>query len=330
MGSTGSTAPTPTPSWIDGLLEATVVGSFTKIGPIIRSRSEHWAPIEATPGRVVVVTGATSGLGREAAIELGALGCEVVCVGRNQQRLEEVGHEVVAAGGVAHLEQADLSDLEQTRALGERLLASLDHLDVLVHNAGALLANRSVTPQGHELTVTVHVLSPFLLTSMLRPILDAADHAKVIMMTSGGMYTEPFDLSTLEMDEASYKGSVAYARAKRAQVVLVDALQRREPTDGRTFAAVHPGWAKTPGVADSLPTFNKVLGPLLRSPREGVDTLVWLATRPPGQPIGGKLWLDRQPRSPFKLGRTRVDADTLRQQGDALLSWIEAQTGASV
>ena len=321
--------PPPTTSWLDRLLETTVVGSFTRIGPAVRSRSEHWGPLQRQPGRVVVVTGATSGLGRQAAIELAALGCTVVCVGRNATRLDEVGGTITDAGGTAILEQADLSDLDQTRALAERLAASLDRIDVLIHNAGALLAERTLTPQGLETTVAVHLVSPYLLTQILRPTLGAADRGKVIMMTSGGMYTEPFDLEHLEMDQGSYRGSVAYARAKRAQIVLLGAWQRAEPPDGLTFAAVHPGWAKTPGVKDSLPTFDKVLSPLLRTPAEGVDTLVWLATQPPGAPEGGHLWLDLAPRPLYRLGRTRVDDATYVTQGNELLAWLEEVSAPS-
>ena len=145
-------------------------------------------------------------------------------------------------------------------------------------------------------------------------------------MTSGGMYTERFDLEHLEMGPDSYRGSVAYARAKRAQVVWTLAEQARQPAGGIDFSLVHPGWAKTPGVASSLPTFDRLLGPLLRSPGEGVDTLCWLASLEPGDPPGGQLWLDRAPRSLFKLPSTRVDDATLARQGDELLAWLDEVT----
>ena len=140
------------------------------------------------------------------------------------------------------------------------------------------------------------------------------------------MYTEAFDIETLEMDEASYKGSAAYARAKRAQVLLTAAWQRREAPGGLGFHAVHPGWARTPGLAESLPGFNRALGPLLRSPAEGVDTLCWLATQPDGEPEGGRLWLDRRARSVHRLRRTRVDEATEAVQEAELLTWLSEST----
>ena len=313
-------------SFIDEALELSVVGSFTRIGPGLRSRLAHWSSLTPTPGRVVVITGASSGLGRQAALELGDLGCSVICVGRNEDRLNDVVSEIRTLGGNASAERCELADLSATAELAIRLRSVHESIDVLIHNAGALSAARTVTAQGHELTTAVHLLSPYLLTELLRPQLSAADRAKVIFMTSGGMYTERFHLPTLEMDEGSYKGSVAYARAKRAQVVLVGALQRTEHQNGTDFHAVHPGWAKTPGVAESLPTFNRLLSPLLRSPAQGVDTLVWLATSPPGIPDGGQLWLDRKPRPLSRMKKTSTTPSIERHQQDELLEWLNTAT----
>jgi dehydrogenase/reductase SDR family member 12 len=311
---------------IDSTLEASVVGSFTKVGPLVRQRLARWEACPSRPGRVVVITGASSGLGAQAARELADLQCTVVAVGRNQGRLDEVARSIAAAGGAVETEQADLGDLEETAELGRRLLSRFEGIDVLVNNAGALLNDYTLGAQGHEITVTVHLLSPYLLTSLVHPAMEGVAGAKVITMTSGGMYTEPFVLDKIEMRPDRYRGSVAYARAKRAQVVLTAAWQRHEPADGRTFCAMHPGWAATPGVADSLPTFQRIVGPLLRSPAEGVDTLVWLSTLPPGEPEGGKLWLDRQVRSPYRLKKTRTTHEEEVDQGDALLDWLAEVT----
>lgn len=323
-----NTRSSPTGQWIDNALETSVVGSFTKLGPLLRRRFAHWEGPSDASGRLVVVTGASSGLGREAARELGALGCTVVCVGRDEARLKAIVEEISKAGGNAVAEQADLGDLSKTADLARRVAASYPSIDILIHNAGALSNTRRLSPQGHEFTVAVQLLSPYLLTELLRPQLHAATQSKVLTMTSGGMYTERFDLETLEMSDATYKGAVAYARAKRAQVVLTAAWQRHEPENGTDFYAVHPGWAKTPGVAESLPLFNKLLGPLLRSPAEGVDTLVWLATSPPGEPQGGGLWLDRKQRPIYRLSRTRADGPTQERQQDDLLAWLNAATAA--
>lgn len=313
---------------VDRSLEAGVIGSFTRIGPSIRSRTAHWVAPKPTPGRVVVVTGASSGLGKEAALELAALECHVIIVGRNQARLDAVAANITASGGSVAIEQADLADLNQTVALADRLSSSYDAIDVLINNAGALLASHTTTPQGFETTLAVHLLSPFVLTTRLASVMEQADQSKVITMTSGGMYSEAFDLAHLEMDPTSYKGSVAYARAKRAQVVLNLAWQTHELPHHRTFCAVHPGWTATPGISESLPIFQKVMGPLLRSPKQGVDTLMWLATQAPGEPQGGQLWLDREPRSLYRLKKTRVNEHTLARQGEDLLAYLAHVTSS--
>lgn len=314
---------------LDGALEASVVGSFTRLGPAVRRRSASWEPLHRRPDRIVVLTGASSGLGRAAAEQLGGLAMTVVCVGRDQRRTEEAAAAVTRAGGVGRALLCDLADLAATAELADTLRHELDHIDVLIHNAGALLDRYTLAPQGHEVTLTVHLLSPHLLTVRLLDKLDAADQAKVLMMTSGGMYTEAFDLGRLEMGPSEYRGSVAYARAKRAQVVWTLAQQARQPVGGTDFSLVHPGWAKTPGVASSLPTFERLLGPLLRTPAQGVDTLCWLASLDPGDPAGGRLWLDRAPRNIFKLPATRVDEATLADQGNELLAWLDETVSLS-
>ena len=139
-------------------------------------------------------------------------------------------------------------------------------------------------------------------------------------MTSGGMYAQRFDLDDLEMDVVNYDGVVAYARAKRAQVVLNHEWQRRAD-DAITFHSVHPGWAKTPGLASGLPTFSKRLGPLLRSPAQGVETAVFLATARTNELAGGYLWLDRRPRGEYRLPWTWTPPDRRPEEGRALWAW---------
>ena len=120
-------------------------------------------------------------------------------------------------------------------------------------------------------------------------------------MTSAGLYTQRFEMSSLVMTGEDYDGTVAYARAKRAQVVLTEEWQRRYGNRGVAFHTVHPGWADTPGLSEGLPGFARVMKPWLRTPAAGADTAVWLAGRPAPLATGGRLWFDRQPRSPYRL-----------------------------
>jgi dehydrogenase/reductase SDR family protein 12 len=142
-------------------------------------------------------------------------------------------------------------------------------------------------------------------------------------MTSGGMYTERFSLDELVMTEQNYDGAVAYARAKRAQVVLTHEWQRRYGASGVDFHAVHPGWADIPG----LPTFFRVAHPFLRSAPEGADTLVWLAGSAAGSPAGdGHLWLDRRPRGEYYLPWTWAPPAHRAADGLALWQWCNQRT----
>jgi dehydrogenase/reductase SDR family member 12 len=143
---------------------------------------------------------------------------------------------------------------------------------------------------------------------MLMPALAAAGAARVITVTSGGMYTRRLDLATLPPPRAGYRGVVAYARVKRAQVALSAEWATRAARTGVAFHAMHPGWADTPGIAAALPRFRRVMRPLLRTPEQGADTITWLATADPALLGTGGFWHDRRRRPEHLLPWTREDA----------------------
>jgi dehydrogenase/reductase SDR family member 12 len=299
---------------VDTALEATVVPSFTRIGPAVRRRTANWEDIDEMrcDGRRIVVTGATSGLGLATALRLARMGADLVLVGRDRGRLERTEAQVAAAGnGSTQVVVADLGDLVAVRAAATEIVGREQPVDVLVHNAGALTPDRRTAPDGSELTVASQVYGPFLLTALLQDALRRSSAAgrgpaRVITVSSGGMYASPLVVDDLEMG-ADYRGAEQYARAKRAQVTLNEMWADRPSPTEVVFHAMHPGWSDTPGVATSLPTFRRVVGPLLRSPEVGADTIVWLAVSPDPAVVesSGRFWLDRQVRSIHRLGRTR-------------------------
>ena len=310
----------------DAVMEATVAPSFSRVGYDVRSKLEGWAPVTADMrGKVVVITGASSGLGRAAALRLAALGARLILVGRDRTRLDRVRAECVAYAQGDDDVTAVVSDL--TRFADARALVtqvgdiSGGGVDVLIHNAGALVHDYAVTDDGFEQTYAAQVLSQHIVTSGLLPLLEQAEDPRVIVVSSGGMYSQKLQPEAMEMSRESYDGVRAYALAKRAQVALNGQWARRFPDV--FFAAMHPGWADTPGVATSLPTFKKVTGPFLRTPEQGADTIVWLAAAPLAPSLSGRFWLDRAPRAEAKLPGTAGSAQ------DAADLWLKVceQTG---
>jgi NAD(P)-dependent dehydrogenase (short-subunit alcohol dehydrogenase family) len=187
-------------------------------------------------------------------------------------------------------------------------------VDVLVHNAGALPDERSETADGLELTFATHVVGPHLLTRLLRPRLEESGDARVIWVSSGGMYTRRLNVQDPNWTQRrDYDGVLAYAETKRAQVVLSE-LWADELHDSPVVAsAMHPGWADTPSVRDSLPRFYRIMKSFLRTPAEGADTVVWLAAAPGAGERTGRFYFDREPRRTHYLPNTRESEKERRE-----------------
>lgn len=314
-------------SAIDHALEAPIITSFTNVGFMARQRLHKWKPLASydLSDRVMVITGATSGLGRAAADQLARCGATLILVGRHADRNASVVNELREATGNQSVTQfaADMGNYSQVTELAKAILADHDKLDVLIHNAGALQARRVDAPDGTESTVASQVVGPFLLTTLLLDRLAESAPSRVLTMSSGGMYAAPLTVDDLQMDSTSYKGSEQYARAKRAQVALNEMWADRHGDRGIHFHALHPGWADTPGVSAALPTFRKVMRPFLRSETQGADTLVWLAADDEALASNGGFWLDRQVRGIHRLPKTR-SSDT-PQERQRLWDWVTSR-----
>lgn len=308
----------------DHLIESLVIPSFTKLGPMTRQRLERWDDPAGYDGGVIVVTGASSGLGAAAGVALAQRGARLHLIGRDRTRTEAVASSIRDLGGEVATSLVDLADLAAVAALGAELEDRYQEILGLVHNAGALSRGYVETPSGHELTVVSQLFGPQVLTAAMGALLWRSPRARIILMSSGGMYTQRFDLSTLEMTAATYDGVVAYARVKRAQVLLAQAWAAHFAPNGPVCCSMHPGWVATPGVSESLPGFARVLGPLLRSPGQGVDTLLWLLA-PSTHIEGGAFYFDRHPRSTERWPWRHASGP---QDPATLLDFVESVTGA--
>jgi len=307
---------------IDDVLDRSIALGYTKIGSQLR---HLWWPADAQPnamvGKRVVVTGATSGLGEAMAKSFAELGATVHLLGRNADKVKHSASTIrgEVPGSVVIEEVCDVSDLDAVRAWTDDLSGRIDALHGLVHNAGVMPNERGETPQGHETALACHVLGPQLMTERLLPLLRNANGSSIVFVSSGGMYSAPLDPDDMESTKGDYRGIRAYARTKRMQVVLADAWAERladerlrEDHDVDTDVRVesmHPGWAATPGVAEDLPTFQKITRPLLRDAADGADTAVWLvATRPCSE--APHFWHDRKQR-PTTFGWQRREDPTV-------------------
>ena len=300
----------------DGLLELAVVPSFSAIGPRARRRLWSWA--EPAPGsldrRTALITGATGGLGRAAAHALAGLGARVLLVGRDERRLDELRQELGGGGddGRYPIHVADMADIASVRAAAAAISVAEASIDLVVDNAGMIHAERTAAPDGTEASMALMVLGPFVLVSSLLPLLRHSPDARVVAVTSGGMYAQSLDVDDLDGQTLEYNGPRFYARAKRAQVAIVREWARRMRGTSVSIMAMHPGWARTPGLSASLPGFERVMGPILRTPDEGIDTIRWLATAPRPAIEPGRLYLDRRPRPFDRVPWTRLSAERRR------------------
>jgi NAD(P)-dependent dehydrogenase (short-subunit alcohol dehydrogenase family) len=291
------------------IVDPLIVGSFDRTGYRIHSLAFDPRDLAVDlSGRRALITGGNSGIGFETARALAERGAEVVLLCRSRERGEAAAAQIVEASGNdrVRVEDVDLSDLGSVATAAEKL--SSEPVDVLVHNAGVLPEERIETADGFELTFATHVIGPHRLTRMLRPQLEASRDARVVFVSSGGMYTRRLDLRDVHWRERHYDGVVAYAETKRAQVVLARCWAEELAETGVSVFSMHPGWADTPSVRSSLPRFYELTKRILRTPAEGADTVVWLAVCKRAPLQSGGFYFDRQPRSPHYLPLTRESA----------------------
>lgn len=261
-------------------------------------------------GKHVVLTGATSGLGYASAQDLAMRGADLTLVVRDKRKGVRLVEDLKRETGNREIcyELADLSVMADVDGLIERLSSAGKAIDVLINNAGALFNPRGQTKEGLEQSYALLLLSPFRLTENLFPLLKESGEARVINVVSGGMYTSKLDVDSLpNPDEGAYSGSEAYAREKRALMVLTEEWACRWKGQGIVVNAMHPGWADTQGVRNALPEFRKITRPILRSSEQGADTIVWLAVAREAGSVSGKLFLDREIVPTHLISGTRED-----------------------
>ncbi|MGW1057035.1 SDR family NAD(P)-dependent oxidoreductase [Micromonospora rubida] len=249
---------------------------------------------DLTGRRIVVVTGASSGIGLAAAVDLARRGDQVALVGRDPARLQAAGDRVRDASGERpELFRADFAVLDDVRGLAERLRAAYDRIDVLANNAGAIVLRPVTTIDGFELSMQANHLAPFLLSTLLRDRVG-----RLVVTASGAHRSGVLDPDDLNATLRGYRPMRAYGTSKQANILFTAEAARRWPEI--PAYCFHPGVVRTRFGADSrLVALGMRVLPF-RSPEKGAETLVWLADQEPARLTPGGYYADRRPRRPLR------------------------------
>ena len=258
---------------------------------------------EPMHGKICLVTGATSGIGKATAQALAQMGATVVMVGRNATKTTQLVEEIRAASGNPNVDSllADLSSQQDIRRLAAEFRNQYSHLHVLLNNAGATFTTRQLSVNGIEMTFALNHLAYFLLTNLLLDILKASAPARIINVSSDAHSGGKIDFDNLQ-GERSYSGFGPYGNSKLANILFTTELARRLQGTGVTVNALHPGLTSTGFGKNNPGLLMKIMGaviPLIaRSPEKGAETSIYLASSPEVQSITGKYFVNRKVTQP--------------------------------
>jgi NAD(P)-dependent dehydrogenase (short-subunit alcohol dehydrogenase family) len=248
----------------------------------------------------VILTGATRGIGRAAAIGLAAQGAELGLVGRDPARVRATAEEARATGGGApvHEHVADLAQMGEVRRLAAELLEAYPRVDVLANNAGAMFTSRHITPDGFEQTFALNHLAPFLLTNLLLERLTASG-GRVVTTASDAHRGGVLDLDDLQSERGRFRAGRVYGTTKLCNVLFTRELQRRNPVIAANCfhpGVIRSGFGKNDGALVRIGL--TLVGPFLRSPESGASSLVWLALDPAAGELRGQYVEKQRPVEP--------------------------------
>jgi len=277
-------------------------------------------------GKVVVLTGGTSGIGEAAAIKLASIGARLVLVARDESRAEATLNRLRKTSAAqaplhtAHL--ADLSLVAEARRVAREIAAAEPRIDVLINNAGIICGRRQVTAEGYELTFATNHLAYFILTHGLLPILVASAPARIVNTASDVHRGAKLDFSDLQ-SEHGYSGFGAYAKSKLANVLFTSELARRLSGSGVTANSLHPGVvASRFGIPregqEGDPSSARFLSAHGISAEEGAETIVYLASAADAAQANGQYFNQCRAVTPSKEAQDRAGAQKLWEESERL------------
>jgi NAD(P)-dependent dehydrogenase (short-subunit alcohol dehydrogenase family) len=251
-------------------------------------------------GKICMVTGASSGLGKATALGLAKLGAQVVMVCRDETRGEAARHDIIEQSGHTNVELliADLSSSRDVYALAEQVRQRFAKLHVLINNAGVYLRKRQVTKDGFEQTFAVNYLAPFLLTNLLLELLIASTPARIINVAGAYHRRGTIHFNDLQLTQG-YTGTIANNQSQLARVLFTYELARRLENTDVTANCLHPGSVRTDIMRD-MPKPVRLLAdtllcPFFKSPEQGAETILYLATSPEVETVSGRYFVNKRP-----------------------------------
>lgn len=261
-------------------------------------------------GKTCLITGSTSGIGKEIAIGLAKMKANVVLVGRSKAKCQATLEEIWRNASVSTNKNrvsyllADLSSQASIHQLANEFLDSYESLDILINNAGVFLSRRSTTVDSIEYTFAVNHLAPFLLTNLLFERIKASSPSRIITTSSVAHRGAHINFDNLQFERGRYNGVEAYRQSKLANILFTKELARRSRGSGVTSNCFHPGGVRT-NLVQSSPWYYRliwaIINPFLVSPKKGADTAIYLASSSKVAEISGKYFVNRKPVSPWEL-----------------------------
>ena len=257
-------------------------------------------------GKVVLITGGTGGIGKATAIGLAAIGARVGITGRDLARAEQAAADIRSASENPAVDAfaADMTSQAEVRRLAAAVLDAYPRLHVLINNVGGFWAHQHPTVDGLERTFALNHLAPFLLTNLLLDRLKASAPARVVTVSSGAQSMGRIDFDDLQ-GALNYSGQRAYNQSKLANIMFTNELARRLDGAGVTATSVHPGVVRTNFGAEDQAWFftiiSRVVRPLLKTPAQGAQTPIYLASSPDMDGISGQFFVNRKPKTANKV-----------------------------
>lgn len=275
------------------------------------------------PKKTIIITGTTSGIGAQTAIELAKRGYTIYMLVRNIAKGDQAKRNILVQAHNSHIHiiQCDLADLASVQRAAEQIKTELDSVDVLINNAGGMFNKRELTKDGFEKTFVINHLGHFLLTQTLMPLLKKGK-ARIINISSEAHKAAKPNMADLQ-SETSYSSIKVYGNAKLFNIYFAQALAEKYADSGITAYSLHPGIVDTKFGADSKGFINfllQILRPLMITPKQGAETSVYLATEPGIEKFSGQYFKKKKPAKTASVAKNIIVQQQLWDNSEVLIT----------